>query len=102
MASVDDVHSLLNAVNTVTLKRMEEKMDAINAVTLKRMEEKTDEISGVTLKRIEEKADRATGAAREFQNQVRAQLADIDAKLQRITTALFTPTTPTTPTPPPS
>jgi hypothetical protein len=99
MASIDDVHNLLNAVNTTTLKRMEDKTDAINAVTLKRMEDKTDAISGVTLKRIEEKADRETVAARDFQTQVRAQLAEIDAKLQRITTALFTPTTPT---PPPS
>ena len=56
MASVDDVHNLLNAVNTVTLKRMEDKTDAINQVTLKRMEEKTDAISDVTLE-----ADRGEG-----------------------------------------
>lgn len=103
MASVDDVHNLLNAVNTVTLKRMEDKTDAINQVTLKRMEEKTDAISDVTLKRIEEKADRATGAAREFQNQTRIQLAEIDAKLQtiiRTLNALSMPGSPTPPTPP--
>jgi hypothetical protein len=46
MASVDDVHNLLNAVNTVTLKRMEDKTDAINAVTLKRIEERNDRAIG--------------------------------------------------------
>ena len=103
MASVDDVHNLLNDVNRITLKRMEDKTDAINTVTLKRMEEKTDAISGVTLKRMEEKADRATGAERDFQIQVRAQLGEIDAKLQRIITALFAPSPgPGSPTPPSS
>jgi hypothetical protein len=100
MASIDDVHSLLSAVNTVTLKRMEDKTDAINAVTLKRMEDKSDAISNTTLKRMEEKADRATGAERDFQTQVRAQLGEIDAKLQRITTAMFTPPPTVSPTPP--
>jgi len=103
MASIDDVHNLLNAVNTVTLKRMEDKTDAINAVTLRRMEEKSDAISGVTLKRIEEKADRATGAETDFHAQVRAQLGEIDAKLQRIITAMTTPSPgPGSPTPPPT
>jgi hypothetical protein len=102
MASIDDVHDLLNAVNTVTLKRMEEKTDAINAVTLKRMEEKTDATNNVNLKRIEDKADRAVAATRDFQTQVRAQLGEIDAKLQRITTALFAPSTAPPTSPPPS
>jgi hypothetical protein len=102
MASIDDVHDLLNAVNAVTLKRMEEKTDAINTVTLKRMEEKTEAISNVDLKRIEEKADRAVATTRDFQIQVRAQLGDIDAKLQRIMMALFAPSTAPPPSPPPS
>ena len=38
MASIDDVFSLLKAVNEVTLKRMEDLTKAINEVTLKRME----------------------------------------------------------------
>jgi hypothetical protein len=42
MASVDDVHNLLNQVNTITLKRIEDKTEAINAVTLKRMEDRND------------------------------------------------------------
>ena len=42
MASTDDVFDLLNAVNGVTLKRMENKSDAINQVTLKRLEDKAD------------------------------------------------------------
>jgi hypothetical protein len=102
MASIDDVHELLNAVNTVTLKRMEDKTDAINAVTLKRMEDKTDAITNVNLKRIEDKADRAVADTRDFQIQVRAQLGEVDAKLQRIMTALFAPSTapPTSPPPP--
>ena len=40
VASTDDVFNLLNAVNGVTLKRMEVKSDAINQVTLKRLEDK--------------------------------------------------------------
>jgi hypothetical protein len=39
VASTDDVFKLLNDVNGITLKRMEDKTDAINAVTLKRMEQ---------------------------------------------------------------
>ncbi len=72
-------------------------------MTLKRIEEKTDAISGVTLKLIEEKTERATKAERDFQIQVRAQLSEIDAKLQQIITALFAPSPiPKSPTPPSS
>ena len=38
MATIDDVFNLLNAVNAVTLKRMEDQVKAVNEVTLKRME----------------------------------------------------------------
>jgi hypothetical protein len=54
MASVDDVHNLLNAVNTVTLKRMEEKTDAINAVTLKRMETREERIESMLFETLEQ------------------------------------------------
>ena len=54
MATIDDVHKLLKAVNEVTLKRMEDKTDAINQVTLKRMEDLINAINQVTLKRIED------------------------------------------------
>jgi hypothetical protein len=54
MATIDDVHKLLKAVNEVTLKRMEDKTDAINSVTLKRMEDLISAINTVTLKRMED------------------------------------------------
>jgi hypothetical protein len=54
LATIDDVHKLLKAVNEVTLKRMEDKTDAINQVTLKRMEDLINAINQVTLKRMED------------------------------------------------
>jgi hypothetical protein len=57
MASTDDVLNLLNDVNRVTLKRMEDKLDAMNAVTLKRMEDKEEQhfkLNHARLQRVED------------------------------------------------
>ena len=83
MASVDDVHNLLNAVNTVTLKRMEDKTDAINAVTLKR---------------VEEKEDRAINATRDVHEMLRMELGNLHSDLQKVMRKLDIPVGP----PPPS
>lgn len=83
MASVDDVHNLLNAVNTVTLKRMEEKTDAINAVTLKR---------------LEEKQDRAINATVDVQQALRIELHNISSNLQKVMRKLDIPVEPSPPT----
>jgi hypothetical protein len=52
LATIDDVHELLRAVNEETLKRMEDKIDAthellraVNEETLKRMEDKIDALA---------------------------------------------------------
>jgi hypothetical protein len=47
MATTDDVFNLLNAVNQVTLKRMEDLLNAVNATTLGRIE---DEIKAIKAK----------------------------------------------------
>ena len=47
--SITDVFNLLNAVNEVTLKRMEDEIKGINDVTLKRMEDLMKGINEITL-----------------------------------------------------
>lgn len=51
MASIDDVHNLLNAVNATTLKRMEDKADANHKQVLSGINVLHDE-----LQKIEEKS----------------------------------------------
>jgi hypothetical protein len=54
MATTDEILNLLKAVNEITLKRIEDKVDAVNAITLKRIEDKVDAVNAITLKRIED------------------------------------------------